>query len=115
MKFKVLLACSVLALVVSACRKKPEAAPAPPPAPAPAADAAPAGTPANPGNAAETAFSNATVLTMMLQEFMAVNKRPPTSLKELETIKVFGAVPSPPPGYRFVIDATNKRVVAQKQ
>lgn len=52
---------------------------------------------------------------MMLQEFMAANRRPPTSLKELETIKIFGAVPSAPPGYRFVIDAANKRVVAQKE
>lgn len=115
MKFKVLLACAALALAVSACRKKAATPPPAPPAPPPAANAAPEGTPANPGNASEMALSNASVLTLMLQEFMAVNKRPPTSLKELETIKMFGAVPPAPPGYRYVIDATNKRVTAQKQ
>lgn len=115
MKFKVLLACAVLALVVSACRKKP-AAPLPiPPAPVPAAGAAPEGTPANPGNAAEMAFSNATVLTMMLQEFVATNKRLPSSVKELEVIKTYGPIPPPPPGYRYAIDAQKKQVVALKQ
>lgn len=115
MKSKVLLGCAVLVLTLAACRRKAATPPPAPPAPAPAAAAAPAGTPANPGNAAEVAFSNATVLTMMLQEFVATNKRLPTSVKELETITVFGAVPSAPPGYRFVIDAANKRVVAQKE
>lgn len=115
MKFKVLIAGTVLALTVSACRKKPAALPSAPPAPAPAANAAPEGTPANPGNAAEMAFSNASVLTLMLQEFMAANQRAPSSIKELESIKTYGAVPPPPAGYRYVIDANKKQVLAVKQ
>lgn len=117
MKFKVLIACTVLGLAVSvsACRRKPAALPAPPPATAPAPTAAPEGTPANPGNAAEMAASNAAVLTMMLQEYVAANKRLPTTVKELESIKTYGVVPPPPPGFRYVIDPNRKQVVAVKQ
>jgi hypothetical protein len=115
MKCKVLFVCVALTLGASACRRKSEAPPPLPAAPAPAANAAPEGTPANPGNAAEMAFSNASVLTLMLQEFMAANKRAPSSIKELESIKTYGAVPPPPPGYRYVIDANKKQVTAVKQ
>lgn len=106
---------AAVAVVSAGCRKKSSTPLPPPPAPAPAPGTAPEGTAANPGNAAEMAYSNATILTMMLQEFVAANKRLPANLKELETIKTFGAVPPPPPGFRFVIDGANKRVVAQKQ
>jgi hypothetical protein len=73
------------------------------------------GTAANPGNAAEMAFSSASVLTLMLQEYESANKRLPTSLKELESIKTYGPVPPTPPGFRFVIDPKRKQVVAVKQ
>jgi len=106
---------AVLALIPAGCRKKSAAPPPPPPAPAPAPGTAPEGTAANPGNAAEMALSNASVLTLMLQEFMAANKRAPSSIKELETIKTYGAVPPPPLGYRYVIDANKKQVTAVKQ
>ena len=61
------------------------------------------------------AFSNATILTMMLQEFEAANKRLPTTIKELEAIKTYGPIPPAPPGFRYAIDAKKKQVVAVKQ
>jgi len=67
------------------------------------------------GNEAEMALSNASVLTMMLQEFAAKNGRLPNNVQELSTITTFGAVPRPPAGYRFEIDAKQKAVVAVKQ
>ena len=115
MKFKVLLACAVLTLIVSACRKKPAAAPVnvEPLPQQPAAKSA-AGTPIA-GNEAELAFSNATVLTMMLQEFVVKNGRLPAQVQELSTITSFGAMPRPPAGYRFEIDGKKKAVIAVKQ
>jgi len=106
---------AVLALIPVGCRKRPATPPPPPPAPAPAPGTAPEGTAGNPGNAAEMAASNAAVLTMMLQEFVAANKRIPTSVKELEAIKTYGPVQPPPPGFRYVIDPNRKQVLAVKQ
>lgn len=115
MKFNVLLACAVLALTMSACRKKSGSAPVSvePLPPQPVAKSTD-GTPIV-GNEAEIAYSNASVLTMMLQEFVSKNGRLPTNVQELSAIKSFGAVPRPPAGYRFEIDAKQKAVVAVKQ
>lgn len=63
----------------------------------------------------EMAVSNASVLTMMLQEYEAANKRMPATIKDLESIKTYGPVPSPPPGFRYVIDPKRKQVLAVKQ
>jgi len=115
MKFLLPLFLALLTATHTGCRKKPSAPPPPVPAPAPAPGAAPEGTPTNPGNAAEMAFSNATVLTMMLQEFEAQNKRLPTTIKDLEAIKTYGPIPPAPPGFRYAIDAKKKQVVAVKQ
>lgn len=106
---------AVFTIIPAGCRKKSSPPLPPPPAPTPAPGTAPEGTPANPGNAAEMAASNAAVLTMMLQEYVAANKRLPTTVKELESIKTYGAVPPPPPGFRYVIDANKKQVTAVKQ
>ena len=103
MKFNVLLVCTVLALTVSACRKKPEA-----PAPEPPA-------PANAANALEMAMSNATALTMGLQEFMAKNGRAPTNVNELVTAKLVQKIPPLPPGYKSEIDAKRKQVTVAKE
>jgi|APGre2960657505_1045072.scaffolds.fasta_scaffold16944_1 hypothetical protein len=103
MKFNVLLACAVLALTVSACRKKPVA-----PAPEPPA-------PANAANALEMAYSNATALTMGLQEFMAKNGRAPSDVNELVTAKLVQKIPPLPLGYKYEIDAKRKQVVVSKQ
>ncbi|KAF0180952.1 MAG: hypothetical protein FD161_670 [Limisphaerales bacterium] len=115
MKFKVLLGCVVLALAVSACRRKPAPTPVSvePLPPQPAAKLAD-GTPIA-GNEAEMALSNASVLTMMLQEFVAKNGRLPNNVQELSAITTFGAVPRPPAGYRFEIDGKKKAVIAVKQ
>lgn len=106
---------AALTMIPAGCRKQAPTPLPPPLPPAPALGAAPEGTPANPGNAAEMAASNAAVLTMMLQEYVAANKRLPTTVKELESIKTYGAVPPPPPGFRYVIDANKKQVTAVKQ
>lgn len=114
MKFNVLLVCTVLALTVSACRKKSQSAPAVESLPQQPVAKTADGTPVA-GNEAEMAFSNATVLTMMLQEFIAKNGKLPNDLNELSTIKTFGAVPLPPHGYKFVMDAKKKAVLAVKK
>lgn len=61
------------------------------------------------------AFSNASILTLMLQEYEAANKRMPATIKELETVKTYGPIPPAPPGFRYVIDPKRKQVVAVKQ
>lgn len=114
MKFKALLACAVLALTVSACRKKPGPAPVPP-AEAPAETRLkPDGTP-DLGNAPEMAASNASVLTMGLQHFISKHGRIPNSVEELLAAKSIAIIPPPPAGYKYVIDANAKRVVAVRQ
>ena len=115
MKFNVLIVCAVLALAVSACRKKPAEAAPEAPAPTQTAPAPAGGAPAAAGNEAEMAFSNATVLTMGLQEFMAKNGRAPNDLNELVTAKLIQKIPPPPRGYQYAIDAKRKQVVAVKQ
>ncbi|MFM8468446.1 MAG: hypothetical protein ACKODH_00505 [Limisphaerales bacterium] len=96
--------CAALTLTVSACRKKPAAAPAPEPPP-----------PANAANALEMAMSNATALTMGLQEYMAKNGKPPADLNELVTAKLVQKIPPLPPGYKYEIDAKRKQVTVTKQ
>lgn len=105
MKFRVLLACAVVALTVSACRKKPVAVPVPqvPVTSAPS------------GNEAQVADSNASVLTLMLQEFESKNGRMPKDVSELSIITSYGAAPKPPSGYKFIIDSAQKQVRAVKQ
>jgi hypothetical protein len=61
------------------------------------------------------AESNATVLTMMLQEYVGKNGRVPNDVSELASIKSFGPVPPAPAGYKFIIDAAKKQVRAVKQ
>ena len=113
MKLKFILACVAVAVASSACKKK-----TPPPVtvetlpPQPVAKTA-EGAPVK-GNEAEMAFSNAQVLTMMLQEFMAKNARAPRDLTELGTIQSYGRIPPAPAGYRYVIDGQKKQVTAVK-
>ena len=98
---------------VAACRKKPE--PVPPPPPAPPAAVTPEAKEAQAASNGAMAFSNASVLTMMLQEFTRKNGRLPNDINELSTITTFGPAPQAPTGYRFVIDAAKKQVVAVAQ
>lgn len=105
MKCAALFLCLTLVLTSSACRKKP-------------APVAPVATPAPDvviGNEAQLAASNATVLTMMLQEFVAANGRVPNDVSELATIKTYGPAPKAPAGYKFVIDGKKKQVMAVKE
>lgn len=104
MKLTTALLCAVVLTSASACRKKPEVATTAPPA-----NAAPT------GNEAQMAASNASVLTMMLQEFEGKNGRLPKDVSELSTIKSFGPAPKAPAGFKFEIDPAKKQVVAVKE
>ncbi len=116
MKFKVLVACVLLAVVVPGCRRKKAEVPVPePPAPAQITPTSPTGAPVASGNEAQMAASNATVLTAMMQTFIAQNGRMPNDVSELATVKGYGPVPKAPAGYKFVIDGKQKQVVAVKQ
>ena len=101
------------ATILAGCQKEtPAPAPAPvAPAPAPAA--------AEPGASAVLAppreptpmeQSQASYLTLQVQEFAAKNGRVPNDLAELVTAKMLPKVPNPPAGMKYVIDATNRQV-----
>ena len=120
MKFNVLLACAVLALTVSACRRKPAPTPAseltepPPPSPGLTIPAGPAGTPATaaPGS---PEHANLELLTFATQQFHAMNKRMPADLQELAAAKLIPKVPVAPAGMRFLIEPQTKQVRLVKQ
>ena len=115
MKTIEVLLCAALVVTISGCRKNPAAAPE---AEAPLSVQAPVKAPDGtvvPGNEAEMAFSNTTVLTMGLQEFMAKNGRAPNDLNELVTAKLVQKIPPLPAGYKYTIDAKRKQVMAVKQ
>ncbi len=59
--------------------------------------------------------AHAAMLTFMVQEYAAQNKRVPTDLQELVSAALLPAVPKLPPGWTFQIDAKNKQVTAVRQ
>ena len=119
MKFKFLLACAVLAVTVTACRKKPaptaaESTEPPPPSPGLTIPAGPAGTPATaaPGS---PEHANLELLTFATQQVYAANKRMPADLQELAAAKLIPKVPVAPVGMRFLIEPQTKQVRLVKQ
>lgn len=103
----------VAATILAGCQKE-----TPPPAPAPVAPA-PAPAAAEPGTAAVLAppreptpmeVSQASYLTLQVQEFAAKNGRVPNDFAELVTAKMLPKVPIAPAGMRYVIDLTNRQV-----
>lgn len=61
------------------------------------------------------AASSASVMTLKLQEFAASNGRLPNDVTELDSIKSYGPSHRAPVGYKFVIDAKQKQVMAVKE
>lgn len=91
---------------------------APPPAPTsgiPATAVAEPGAPVPAPNVSPMEFSNATYLTLLVQDFYAKNGRVPKDINELVTAKMIQTPPKPPPGTRYVIDAKNRQVVIVRQ
>lgn len=114
MKTTAMFLCVLLTATVSGCRKKTATPETEVPLSVQQPTKAPDGT-VNSGNVAEMAFSNTTMLTMGLQEFMAKNGRAPNDLQELVTAKLVQKIPPLPAGYKYSIDAKRKQVLAVKQ
>lgn len=120
MKIKVLVACALLAVAVSACRKKPAPAfSAEPTEPPPLSKgvsipSGPAGTPASvaPGS---PEHANLEMLTFAVQQFYGTNKRMPADLQELAAAKLIPKVPMAPAGMKFLIEPQTKQVRLVKQ
>ena len=117
MKFNVLSVCVVLALTVSACRKKssqPTEAPvsfevAPPVKAGVSAETGAAVGVADP-LAGSASHASLEMLTFAVQQFAGTHKRPPANLQELVSAKLISAVPAAPAGMRYEIDAKNRQV-----
>jgi hypothetical protein len=102
----------------------PAAAPvsvAPPDAPAPAPPSAETPPAADAGDALAQApnlspmdYSNASGLTLMVQQYADTHGRVPKDLSELVAAKMLLKVPVPPPGTKYVIDPKRKMVVVVK-
>lgn len=117
MKFNLLLACTVLALTASACRKQPApavAAPVSTEAPPPTKTVVSAETGASvqvaDPVAGSAAHASVEMMTFAVQQFVGMNKRVPTNLQELVSARLISAVPAAPAGMRYEIDAKNKQV-----
>jgi len=128
-RFAPTLALALLAF--AACKKKP--APPPPslvtarppkPAVAPAvpqpeaAAAQPSGMDPSLGVLAEVTpgeMSNASQLTLGLQEFMGEKGRVPVDMRELSKYMRFRVEPIPPAGTKFVFDEKNRQVRIVRQ
>jgi|GEM_PF-1490587 hypothetical protein len=120
-----------LLLAFAACKKQPESPPAPlPTAPPPKAAVNPQPPPpASTGTVTPTMdpslgvlaevtpgeMSNASQLTLGLQEFMGEKGRVPKDMKELATFMRFRVEPIPPAGTKFVFDEKNKQVRIVRQ
>lgn len=119
MKFNVLVACAVLALTVSACRKKPE--PVAPVVTEPPPSSSGVTLPAGPSGTVATVapgspeHGSVVMLTFAAQEFYGKNQRMPNDLQELADAKLIPKVPSAPAGMKFVMDAPKKQVRLVKQ
>ncbi|MBI3875867.1 MAG: hypothetical protein HY300_07915 [Verrucomicrobia bacterium] len=61
------------------------------------------------------AHSQAAVLTLGLQNYMARTGRAPKDLNELLAAKDIQNIPPPPPGTKYVINAKQRQVVLVKQ
>ena len=110
---KALACCIALSLVLAACRRQP--APEPPttsaPAPPVAASPGPLAAPA-PGvaPAAKEPQPDLAALTQALRAYVQKEKKVPQSLDPLVRAGFLPAVPAPPAGKRFVIDAKKLEV-----
>ncbi len=120
MKIKVILGCTLLALTVCACRKKPALVAGPvstvplPPSAGVTMPAGPSGTVASvaPGS---PEHGSVVMLTFAAQQFHAKNKRMPNDVQELANAKLIPHVPTAPAGMRFLMDAKEKQVRLVKQ
>ncbi len=120
MKFKALLACVVLAVAVSACRKRPTPSATPESTEPPPLSAGVTIPPGPAGTAASVApgspeHANVELLTFAVQQFYAANKRMPADLQELAAAKLIPKVPLAPAGMRFLIEPQTKQVRLVKQ
>jgi predicted small lipoprotein YifL len=127
--FKLFAAALITTVSMTGCGKKAEEAPAEtkaPVAPVSVAGDAPAAPP--PPTTAEAApeageamtqasnlspmdYSNASGLTLMVQEFHGKHGRVPKDLNELVAAKMLLKAPTPPPGTKYVIDPNKKQVL----
>jgi hypothetical protein len=90
----------------------PQTEPAPPPpGEATAAPAEATEGPAQASNLNPMDYSNASGLTLMVQEYYGKHGRVPKDLNELVAAKMLLKVPTPPPGTKYVIDAKRRQVV----
>lgn len=106
-----------LALVVAStgCRKKPAPAGASTPGPVvPSPIVLPAGT-RPPGAVAPVPAALATQLNNALHSFIEMKGRMPNDINELATAKLVPAVPPPPPGRKYAIDANKLEVLLVNQ
>jgi hypothetical protein len=107
----------MMALTVSACRKRPApptvapvSAEAPPPVKAGVSTETGAAVGVADPVAGSASHASVEMLTFAVQQFEGTNKRPPANLQELVTAKLISAVPAAPAGMRYEIDAKNRQV-----
>jgi len=117
MKLNLLLGCALLIISISGCKRKPsseESSVIQPPPPKLPPSGKPAGGDA--GNDLQMAQSNCAVLTLALQTYMGShNNQAPADVNELVKAQQLRAVPQPPAGWKYSIDAKNRQVVLVKQ
>ncbi len=117
MKLNLLLGCALLILPLSGCKRKSSSEDSsvvqPPPPKLPASGKPAAG---DAGNDLQMAQSNCAVLTLALQTYMGNhNNQAPADVNELVKVQQLRAVPQPPAGWKYSIDAKNRQVVLVKQ
>lgn len=116
MSLRLSLPLVLLLLAVSGgCRKKsaPDAAPVAEPS-GPSPIVLPAGT-RPPGAAAPAPVALATQLNNALHSFLEMKGRMPHDINELAAAKLVPAVPPPPPGRKYAIDAKSLEVLLVNQ
>lgn len=106
-----LLLLVIVAAASCGCRKKTDAAGQPAAEPAgPSPIVLPAGT-RPPGAVAPAPAAVATQLNEALHSFIEMKGRMPHDINELATAKLVPAVPPPPPGRKYAIDANRLEVL----
>lgn len=113
-RFALLLLAVLLAASGVGCRKQPSTGPAPAPEPVgPSPIVLPAGS--RPAGASLPAPNLARQLNDALHSFLELKGRMPNDLDELVKEKLIPAVPPPPPGRKYAIDANKLEVLLVSQ